>query len=107
MGVLNRDTRRQLRESLAALAGLDTRESRTLLLHDLPPRLVGQIVRSDAALPDLDAIIDTCDLWAPDAATADPYPLRLLIENALDLAQGSQAAAPLQALLDTLPARLD
>jgi hypothetical protein len=102
MGLLTRDTRRQLIEALTAVPVLDSSTGRGLLLHDLPPRLTVMLTRSESKLLDLNAIVDGCDHWEPIPGV--PHPLRLLIENARDLVTGSAVATRLQALLDTLPA---
>ena len=95
MGLLTRDTRRQLIEALTAIPVLDSSAGRGLLLHDLPPRLTPMIARSEAKLLDLNAIVDACDHWEPIPGV--PHPLRLLIENARDLVTGSAVATRLQA----------
>jgi hypothetical protein len=101
MGLLTRDTRRQLIEALTAVPVLDSSAGRGLLLHDLPPRLTVMLARSESKLLDLNAIVDGCDHWEPISGV--PHPLRLLIENARDLVMGSAVAIRLQALLDTFP----
>jgi hypothetical protein len=101
MGLLTRDTRRQLIEALTAIPVLDSSAGRGLLLHDLPPRLTVMLARSESKLLDLNAIVDGCDHWEPIPGVA--HPLRLLIENARDLVMGSAVATRLQAMLDALP----
>src|SRR5689334_13688627 len=108
MSLLNRNTRRRLLDTLSAMAVFETSDGRNLLLHDLPSALKERIARASATRLDLDAIVDACDVWVPDAATAETYPLRWLIENALDLTQGgTQTERALRELLAELPARLD
>src|SRR4051812_31853112 len=108
MGVLNQTSRQQVLNLLGTVAILDTRAGRDQLLRDLPPRLVGQIERSDAKTQDLDQMVYTCDLWWPENGTAvEDYPLRVLLTNAADLTDGTQTAGQIEALLATLPARLD
>ncbi len=100
MGLLNRETRRQLLETLAGMGVLDSSAGRTLLLQDLPWGLTNMIMRSESKLLDLNAILDSCEHWDP--AEGAPHPTRLLIENARDLVMGSGTAARLQALLDSV-----
>lgn len=102
MALLTRETRRELIDALTALPVLDSSAGRTLLLHDLPPRLAVMMARSESKLLDLNAIVDGCDHWEPIPGL--PHPLRLLIENARDLVTGSALATRLQAILNTLPA---
>jgi hypothetical protein len=101
MGLLTRETRRELIEALTAIPVLDSSAGRTLLLHDLPPRLTVMLARSESKLLDLNAIVDGCDHWEPIPGLL--HPLRLLIENARDLVTGSALATRLQAILDILP----
>jgi hypothetical protein len=101
MALLTRETRRDLIEALTAMPVLDSSAGRTLLLHDLPPRLTVMLARSESKLLDLNAIVDGCDHWEPIPGV--PHPLRLLIENARDLVTGSALASRLQAILDALP----
>ena len=107
MSVLNSGTRRQLLAALAALAVFDTPDGRGMLLNDLPAPLVRRVERSTAKVVDLDRLVYAADVWAGVGATEEDYPLRLLVQNALDLAQGTAAAATLQALFDALPVRRD
>jgi hypothetical protein len=102
MGLLNRETRRQLLEVLAGMGVLDTSAGRTLLLQDLPPIMINMTPRAESKLLDLNAMLDNCEHWEPAEGT--PHPLRLLIENARDLVAGSGTATRLQAILNALPA---
>src|SRR5690349_6563969 len=97
---LTRPLRRRLLTALDTLAVLDTAAGRDRLLRDLPAGLVNSLPRHAAKAVDLDAIVDGCARWQP--LPGNEHPLQILIENAGSLAQGQQAEAELQAVLDTL-----
>src|SRR4051812_39891798 len=98
MGVLNSITRRQLLNALESISVFDNSVGRDMLLRDLPPKLRNRIERSSAKATDLDQIVFACDIWPSAAADAD-YPLRVLLQNAVDLTAGAQIQKQLQELL--------
>jgi class 3 adenylate cyclase len=77
----------------------DEELGRDLLLRDLPPRLTDLIERSSAKRVDLDHIIAACD--RADGATQPP-PLAQLVDNAVDLVDGTDLAAQLRVFRDHL-----
>jgi hypothetical protein len=107
MGLLDRDARQRLIELLLRIPGSQNRETRDLLLQDLPPNLVSNIRRENAALVDIANIVNTADsdTWA---RLLDGTPsLQVIIENARNLVAGSGTADELAKLLATVqgPAR--
>lgn len=99
--MLDRDTRRQLLDALGSLTLFNTPEGRDLLLRGVPVQLTNAISRSTVKIIDLDRIIEACEQWAP-ASSNDPSPLRILIENAYQVTEGSRVAAKLQTMLEAL-----
>lgn len=105
MIALDPDVRQRLISVLLQLPGMDTVAGRNLLLADLPPPLVGGIVRSENAALDLASIVDAAAGWGalPDSTLA----LEMLLQNAGALAPDSPLQAALRELQGSLPAPMD
>src|SRR5690242_861502 len=102
MAILDRPKRRKLMDGLSSMSIFDSREGRDLLLRGLPQSLIDSIARQSAKVVDLDRIVNACERWRTGPNTQEGVPLFILLENAQDLARGSQAAAEFKQLLDTL-----
>ena len=107
MPLLIATMRRALLDLLNQLPILDTPAGRDLLLRDLPSELVTHIPRDTAKAVDLDAIVHAADAWWPSDGPLADYPLRRLVENAGNLADGSEMRPQLATFLAQLPATLD
>jgi hypothetical protein len=77
---------------------MEDRDRRDLLLQDVPTRLRASLKRQDDKIGDLTLIVEQCASWVPGNATELPL-LRLLIENAVELADGSHLADELRTIL--------